>query len=61
MIQWLRLCVSNAGAMGSIPGWRTRIPQAAGILGQIKQERKYTPQQEILIRDDRLVDIYPPK
>ena len=27
-VQWLRLCGSNAGAMGSIPGWGTKIPHA---------------------------------
>ena len=42
MVQWLKLCVSNAGDMGSIPGWSTRIPQAAG-LGQIKKERLDSP------------------
>ena len=24
--QWLRLCASNAGGVGSIPGWGTKIP-----------------------------------
>ena len=27
-IQWLRLCASNAGGMGSIPGWGTKVPHA---------------------------------
>ena len=27
-IQWLELCVSNAGGAGSIPGWETKIPHA---------------------------------
>ena len=26
MVQWLRLCAFNAGAMGSISGWGTKIP-----------------------------------
>ena len=26
MVQWLRLCAFNAGAMGSISGWWTKIP-----------------------------------
>ena len=26
VVQWLRLCPSNAGGMGLIPGWGTRIP-----------------------------------
>ena len=25
MLQWLRFCVSNAGSVGSIPGWGTKI------------------------------------
>ena len=27
-IQWLRLCVSTAGGMGSVPGWGARILHA---------------------------------
>ena len=29
MVQWLRLCISNAGGMGSIPGGGTKILHAA--------------------------------
>ena len=28
-VQWLRLCISTAGGMGSIPGGGTKIPHAA--------------------------------
>ena len=28
-VQWLRLCTSNAGGAGSIPGWGNKIPHAA--------------------------------
>ena len=28
MVQWLRLCASNAEGAGLIPGWGTRIPHA---------------------------------
>ena len=28
MVQWLGLCASSAGGMGSIPGWGTKIPHA---------------------------------
>ena len=31
VVQWLRLCASNARVTGSIPGWGTRIPHAAGM------------------------------
>ena len=29
MVRWLRLCTSNAGGTGSIPGWGTRIPHGS--------------------------------
>ena len=29
VVQWLRICASTAGGMGSIPGWGTKIPHAA--------------------------------
>ena len=28
VVQWLRLCASSAGSMGSIPGQGTKIPHA---------------------------------
>ena len=28
VVQWLRLCTSNAGGVGSIPGQGTKIPHA---------------------------------
>ena len=28
VVQWLRLCASNAGALGLIPGWKTKISHA---------------------------------
>ena len=28
VVQWLRLCASNAGSAGSIPGWGTKIQHA---------------------------------
>ena len=27
-LQWLRLCTSNAGGVGLIPGWGAKIPRA---------------------------------
>ena len=29
VVQWLRLCISNAEATGSIPGQGTKIPHVA--------------------------------
>ena len=37
MLQWLSLCASDAGSMGSIPGWRTKIARATR---QKKKEAK---------------------
>ena len=39
VVQGLRLHASTAGAMGSIPGWGTKIPNAA-YTAQIKQKSK---------------------
>ena len=38
-VQWLRLCASNAGGAGSIPGRGTKIPHAAGR-GQKKKTKQ---------------------
>ena len=36
-VQWLiRLCISNAGGMGLIPGWGTKIPHAAQHVQKVK-------------------------
>ena len=40
VIQWLRLCASNAGATRSIPGQGTKIPHAAWSGQKIKQINK---------------------
>ena len=29
LVQWLRLCTSNAESIGSISSWGTKIPQGA--------------------------------
>ena len=29
-VQWLRLHPTNAGSMGSIPGWGTKVPHTVG-------------------------------
>ena len=36
LVQWLRLCSSNVGGSGSIPGWATKIPHAV----QCNQKKK---------------------
>ena len=37
-VQWLRLCIYNAGEMGSIPGQETTIPMPCGAVKK-KQNR----------------------
>ena len=39
MVQWLRLNVSNAGGMGLILGWGTKIPHAAPHGGKINKNK----------------------
>ena len=34
--QWLRLCASNIGVVGSVPGWGTKIPHAVGHIKKKK-------------------------
>ena len=31
MVQWLRFHASNAGGVGLVPGWGTKIPHAVGM------------------------------
>ena len=40
MVQWLRLCTSNAGGTVSIPGWETKIRMLHGVAGKKKKERE---------------------
>ena len=40
LVQWLRLHTSNAGGMGLIPGWGTKIPHAVRC-GQKKKSILY--------------------
>lgn len=37
---WLRFCTSNAGGTGLIPGQGTKMPHAAGQLGQCTKPEK---------------------
>ena len=44
--QWLRLCAPNAGGMGSIPGWGTKI------LNTTWCSQKRTHLQELVLLED---------
>ena len=49
VVQWLGLCTSTAGDVGSIPGWGTKLPHSGQHGQEIKRkkERKkeYSPRQ----------------
>ena len=45
MVQWLRVCASNAGGAGSIPDWRTRIPLAIRCSQKKKCSELNTPKE----------------
>ena len=39
VVQWLGLCASTEGGLGSIPSWRSRIPQAAWCRQKKKKKK----------------------
>ena len=47
VVQWFRLCASNAGDMDLILSWVTRIPHAVW-LGQKRKKRKIKSSHESL-------------
>ena len=47
VVQWLRLCTSITGGMGSIPCWGTKIPHAAQH-GQKKNRKQQQQQKDLL-------------
>ena len=38
VVQWLKLCAANAGDVGSIPSWGTKIPHAMSHSLKIKNK-----------------------
>ena len=46
MVQWLRLCISTAGGMGSVLGWETKIPLAEALL---KGKKKSSHPTEVVV------------
>ena len=40
MIQWLRLCASNAGGIGSIPGQRVRVRERRAHMLHVQKKKK---------------------
>ena len=53
-VQWLGLCTSIAGCMGSIPGQGTKIPQASPC----GQKRKIKTREDLNANQLGLTDIY---
>ena len=41
-VQWLGLCAFTAEGAGSVPGWRTKIPQATRHSQKKKKKKKGT-------------------
>ena len=51
MVQWLRLCTSNAGGTVSIPGWENKIRMLHGVAGKKKErERERERERETLTK-----------
>ena len=42
VVQWLKLCASNAGGSGLIPGWGTKFPHAVRF-SQLKKNTRDSP------------------
>ena len=36
--QWLRICTSDAGGVGSIPGWGTKIPHSCSVAKKLNKK-----------------------
>ena len=51
VVLWLTLCVSNARALGSIPGQETKFhePQLRVLMLQLKKKKKTHMSQQIKI------------
>ena len=47
-VQWLRLCTSNVGGLGSIPGWGTKIPCAIWYSQKERKKKKKQRQRLFL-------------
>ena len=47
VVQWLRLCASNAGSTGSIPHQGTKIPYASGVAKKLKKKKVETTWKSI--------------
>ena len=49
MVQWLKLCTSTAGGMGSIPGQGTKIPHTVRC-GQKKKKRNFRAKRYVHLK-----------
>ena len=59
-VQWLRLCASTAGGMGSIPGQGPKILHASVTPSQIKGKKKKKPFTIVLVsfRRERKMHVF---
>ena len=54
VVQWLRLCTSIAGGMGTNPGQGTKIPHAS----RYGQKKKKIPKGNTIIADPYVAHLY---
>ena len=54
-VQWLRLCTSNVGGLGSIPGWGTKIPCAIWY-SQKERKRKRNKDKDYFFENN--IEVY---
>ena len=55
MVQWLGLCPSNAGGVGSIPGQGTKIPHVLWCSQKMKKKKKKNQSPDAYIHPKLLV------
>ena len=55
VVQWLRLCTSTAGGMGSIPGRGTKIPHATWHGLKKKKERKREKGRDLTHTEEKVM------
>ena len=55
MVQWLRLHTPDAGGTGSIPGWETKIPHAAGTKQRKENFKKEEEEKERGLYGEKLI------
>ena len=59
MVWWLRLSITNAGTMGSVPDWGTKVPYAVWHGLKINENKRTTKCHEKILKEaENAVDTY---